>query len=161
MPDRQRGTVHWEPQNRAHRISVPYPTGRPTPSRRSRHRGADQPQTAASRFDTDRHANTFTPYDDEGPTPHAEQQSVPIRLMQTHTTCRMLSLAILRTQSTSSGCMRKAHRHATIEPFKSIFIAFVPSDPACLQIHAQGSQLRIQVNQIHLRSEFPLCPCPR
>ena len=37
--------------------------------------------------------------------------SVPIRLMQTHTTCRMLPLSILRTQSTPSGCMRKADRH--------------------------------------------------
>ena len=37
--------------------------------------------------------------------------AVPIRLMQTHTTCRMLPLAILGTQSTPSGCMRKADRH--------------------------------------------------
>ena len=46
--------------------------------------------------------------------PHRGRQmerTVPIRLMQTHTTCRMLPLAILRTQSTPSGCMRKADRH--------------------------------------------------
>ena len=40
-----------------------------------------------------------------------EGRTVPIRLMQTHTTCRMLPLAILGTQSTPSGCMRKADRH--------------------------------------------------
>jgi len=37
--------------------------------------------------------------------------TVPIRLMQTPTTCRMLPLASLGTQSTPSGCMRKADRH--------------------------------------------------
>ena len=31
-----------------------------------------------------------------------KEETVPIRLMQTHTTCRMLSVAILHTQSTSS-----------------------------------------------------------
>ena len=45
-----------------------------------------------------------------------EVQTVPIRLMQTHTTCRMLSVAILRTHSTSSGCMRKADRHGSNWP---------------------------------------------
>ena len=52
--------------------------------------------------------------------PQAQQQqqedrSVPIRLMQTHTTCRMLPLAILRTQSTPSGCMRKADRNGSFK----------------------------------------------
>ena len=45
--------------------------------------------------------------------------SVPIRLMQTHTTCRMLPLAILRTQSTPSGCMREADRHGSFWIFAS------------------------------------------
>ena len=45
--------------------------------------------------------------------PHGDVQPVPIRLMQTHTTCRMLPLAILRTQSTPSECMRKADRHGS------------------------------------------------
>ena len=44
---------------------------------------------------------------------HTQVQTVPIRLMQTHTTCRMLPVAILRTQSTPSGCMRKADRHGS------------------------------------------------
>ena len=52
----------------------------------------------------------------EGPAPATghEVHCVPIRLMQTHTTCRMLPLAILRTQSTPSGCMRKADRHGSL-----------------------------------------------
>ena len=38
---------------------------------------------------------------------HPLVQAVPIRLMQTHTTCRMLSLAILRTQSTPRSVRRR------------------------------------------------------
>ena len=44
------------------------------------------------------------------------EETVPIRLMQTHTTCRMLPLAILDTHSTPSGCMRKADRHGRNYP---------------------------------------------
>ena len=45
-----------------------------------------------------------------------EVLTVPIRLLQTHTACRMLPLTIPRTQSTPSGCMREADRHGSNWP---------------------------------------------
>ena len=90
---------------------------------------------------------------------------MPIRLMQTHTTCRMLSLAVLRTQSTPSGCMRKADRHGMnlgLRQQAPHRRAPRPHHPPCPYPGDERRQLPAQAEPVTTPASVRITPaCPR